>query len=67
MILTVGSAPNAPASTVPDAHGAVFVQTDDLAHNAVIAYDRAADGHLTRAGTYATGGAARLISFGGRR
>jgi hypothetical protein len=55
--LAVSSAPNATASTVPDAHGAVFVQTDDSAHNAVIAYDRAADGHLTRAGTYATGGA----------
>ena len=55
--LAVSSAPNAAASPVPDPHGAVFVQTDDSAHNAVIAYDRAADGHLTRAGTYATGGA----------
>lgn len=55
--LAVSSAPTAAASPVPDGHGAVFVQTDDLAHNAVIAYDRAADGHLTRAGTYATGGA----------
>jgi len=54
--LAVSTAPNATAS-VPEGHGAVFVQTDDLAHNAVIAYDRAADGHLTRAGTYATGGA----------
>jgi DNA-binding beta-propeller fold protein YncE len=55
--LAVSSAPTAAASGGSDAHGAVFVQTDDLAHNAVIAYDRAADGHLTRAGTYATGGA----------
>jgi 6-phosphogluconolactonase (cycloisomerase 2 family) len=55
--LAVGSAPNAAASPWPDAHGAVFVQTDDLAHNSVIAYDRGADGRLTRAGTYATGGA----------
>ena len=44
--LAVSSAPNATASTVSEAHGAVFVQTDDSAHNAVIAYDRAADGHL---------------------
>jgi 6-phosphogluconolactonase (cycloisomerase 2 family) len=54
--LAVGSAPNASASNGPEGHGAVFVQTDDLTHNSVIAYDRAADGHLTRAGTYATGG-----------
>jgi 6-phosphogluconolactonase (cycloisomerase 2 family) len=37
--------------------GAVFVQTNDRAHNSVIAYDRAADGTLTKVGTYATGGA----------
>jgi DNA-binding beta-propeller fold protein YncE len=55
--LAVGSAPNAAASPWPDAHGAVFVQTDDLTHNSVIAYDRGADGRLTKAGTYATGGA----------
>jgi len=36
--------------------GAVFVQTDDLDHNAVIAYDRAADGQLTKVATYPTGG-----------
>ena len=54
--LAVGSAPNASASNGPEGHGAVFVQTDDLTHNSVIAYDRSADGHLTRAGTYATGG-----------
>jgi len=36
--------------------GAVFVQTDDPTHNAVIAYDRAPDGALTQAGTYGTGG-----------
>jgi hypothetical protein len=38
-----------------DGHG-VFVQTDNLAGNQVIAYDRAPDGTLTQAGTYATGG-----------
>lgn len=35
---------------------AVFVQTDGLAGNAVVAYDRAPDGTLHQAGTYATGG-----------
>ena len=36
--------------------GAVFVQTDNLAGNSVIAYDRAPDGTVTQAATYATGG-----------
>jgi len=36
--------------------GAVFVQTDGVDGNAVVAYDRLADGTLRRAGTYATGG-----------
>jgi 6-phosphogluconolactonase (cycloisomerase 2 family) len=35
---------------------AVFVQTDAPTGNAVVAYHRAADGTLTEAGTYATGG-----------
>src|SRR4051812_25891194 len=35
---------------------AVFVQTNDPAGNAVLAYSRAADGTLTPAGTFATGG-----------
>jgi 6-phosphogluconolactonase (cycloisomerase 2 family) len=49
------SASTAHAST---AHGAgtVFVQTDGLSGNAVVAYDRAADGSLHWAGTYPTGG-----------
>ena len=36
--------------------GAVFVQTDDPAGNAVVVYDRSADGRLHRAGDYGTGG-----------
>ena len=36
--------------------GAVFVQTN-AAHNEVIAFSRDADGTLTPAGTFATGGA----------
>jgi 6-phosphogluconolactonase (cycloisomerase 2 family) len=35
---------------------AVFVQTDNLAGNQVVAYWRAGDGTLSRAGTYPTGG-----------
>lgn len=35
---------------------AVFVQTNDPAGNAVVAYERAADGSLSEAGTYPTGG-----------
>jgi 6-phosphogluconolactonase (cycloisomerase 2 family) len=35
---------------------AVFVQSDNVAGNQVIVYDRAADGTLTQAGTYDTGG-----------
>ena len=36
--------------------GAVFVQTDDPAGNTIVAYDRNADGSLTQAGNYRTGG-----------
>jgi 6-phosphogluconolactonase (cycloisomerase 2 family) len=36
--------------------GAVFVQTDNLAGNQIVAYDRAPNGTLTAAGTYQTGG-----------
>ena len=35
---------------------AVFVQTDNLAGNQVVAYDRGADGTLTQTGVYDTGG-----------
>jgi 6-phosphogluconolactonase (cycloisomerase 2 family) len=41
---------------------AVFVQTDNLAGNQVIAYHRAADGSLTQAGTYPTGGLGGQLS-----
>jgi 6-phosphogluconolactonase (cycloisomerase 2 family) len=37
--------------------GAVFVQTNELDANHVVAFSRDADGGLTRAGTFATGGA----------
>ena len=60
--LALGSAPTAAAaSDGHDSPGAVFVETNDLAHNAVIAYNRSTDGHLTRVGAYATGGAGAVV------
>src|SRR4029079_6699552 len=38
-------------------HGVVFVQTNQPAGHAIAVYDRGRNGLLTRAGTYATGGA----------
>jgi 6-phosphogluconolactonase (cycloisomerase 2 family) len=49
-----------PAGTA-DGH-AVFVQTDNTAGNRVVAYDRAADGTLTPAGSYATGGLGGILA-----
>lgn len=46
----------APSLVAPGARDAVFVQTDNPAGNAIVAYHRAADGTLTLAGTYPTGG-----------
>ena len=48
-------AANGEAST-GGAAAAVFVQTNEPTGNNVVVYDRASDGQLTRAGTYATGG-----------
>ena len=46
-----------PAQASPSDHSPpVFVQTDNLAGNTVVAYDRAGDGSLHQAGTYSTGG-----------
>jgi 6-phosphogluconolactonase (cycloisomerase 2 family) len=36
--------------------GAVFVQTDDLQHNGIVAFTRDAEGHLVRVGEVLTGG-----------
>ncbi|MFN8075176.1 MAG: hypothetical protein U0Q15_07110 [Kineosporiaceae bacterium] len=55
--LGVGAAPAAHAT--PPSHaaaGAVFVQLNAADGNSVAAYDRAADGALTKAATYPTGG-----------
>jgi 6-phosphogluconolactonase (cycloisomerase 2 family) len=58
--LFAGPALAAPAHASPappfGASSAVFVQTDGLAGNAVVAYDRWPDGTLHQAGTYPTGG-----------
>jgi hypothetical protein len=42
--------------------GAVFVQTDDTAGNTVVAYDRQADGTLSAAGSYDTGGLGGVLT-----
>ncbi len=46
----------------PGAGRAVFVQTDNTAGNHVVAYHRAADGTLTPAGSYATGGRGGILA-----
>jgi 6-phosphogluconolactonase (cycloisomerase 2 family) len=45
-----------PTKPTPPSEAAVFVQTDNLAGNAVVAYKRSPQGKLTQAGTYKTGG-----------
>src|SRR6185437_2400681 len=47
--------PSGPAAGSSSA-GAVFVQTDNLAANAVVAYKRSPQGRLSKAGIYKTGG-----------
>lgn len=49
---SASAAPNRAGRAAP----AVFVQTNDLAGNHVVVYDRSLSGLLTQAGTYATGG-----------
>lgn len=58
-----------PASAATTAHGrffggarhVVFVQTDNTAGNQVVAYHRAGNGTLTRAGSYSTGGVGGVL------
>jgi len=45
-----------PASAQPGAPGAVYTSTNSPAGNAVVAFDRAANGSLTPGGSFATGG-----------
>jgi hypothetical protein len=51
-----------PASAHPRPPGAVFVQTDNPAGNTIVAYDRAPDGTLRQAGSYATGGLGGVLA-----
>lgn len=46
----------ATASHTPTSGRAVFVQTDDLNHNSIVAFRRADDGRLRRVGEFFTGG-----------
>jgi DNA-binding beta-propeller fold protein YncE len=46
----------APAAQAHARGGTLFVQTDDVAGNTVVVYDRGADGKLRDAGAYPTGG-----------
>lgn len=52
--ILAGPALAAPSDGAPS--GLVFIQTNDLAGNSAVVYDRHQDGTLTEAGTYATGG-----------
>jgi 6-phosphogluconolactonase (cycloisomerase 2 family) len=45
-----------PASAAQSVGGAVFVQTDDLEHNSVVAFTRDSAGQLDRVGEFPTGG-----------
>ena len=63
LAVAAGLAFAAPASASPaPSHGTVFVQTDNPAGNSVVAYDRAADGSLSQAGSYATGGRGGVLA-----
>ncbi len=66
---TLAIAAAAPATAAVSQHsffghhrGVVFVQTDNLAGNQVVAYDRGDDGTLTYARAYATGGLGGQLS-----
>ena len=63
---TVGTTALATPALAHDAQAqkprAVFVQTDNTAGNAVVAYDRHRDGTLTQAGTYATHGLGGVLA-----
>lgn len=54
------------AANAMASNGALYTQTNDPAGNAVQRFDRGADGSLTPAGTFSTGGVG-LASLGGRQ
>jgi 6-phosphogluconolactonase len=55
-----------PAGAMAHGGGALYTQTNDPAGNVVQRFDRAADGSLTPAGAFSTGGAG-LSTLGGRQ
>lgn len=56
LALFVAALVTAPAAFAGSKAPVVFVQTNELSGNHVVVYDRGADGRLSQAGTYATGG-----------
>jgi 6-phosphogluconolactonase (cycloisomerase 2 family) len=56
LALFVAALAAAPTALAGGKAPVVFVQTNELSGNQVAVFDRGADGRLTRAGTYATGG-----------
>jgi hypothetical protein len=56
----------APSATASSGAGSLYPQTNDPGGNAVQRFERARDGSLTPAGTFATGGLG-LASLGGRQ
>jgi 6-phosphogluconolactonase (cycloisomerase 2 family) len=55
-LATAAIAATARAQAASTNGGAVFVETNELNGNQIVAYSRAADGSLIRAGSFATGG-----------
>jgi 6-phosphogluconolactonase (cycloisomerase 2 family) len=56
------SSPDTRSNATRGAGNVVFAQTDNTAGNSVVAYDRAGDGTLHAAGTYATGGLGGVLT-----
>ena len=56
LTLFVAALATAPSALAGGKASVVFVQTNELSGNHVVVYDRGADGRLSQAGTYATGG-----------
>src|SRR2546421_4658619 len=56
LVFFLASLAAAPSAFAGGKAPVVFVQTNELGGNHVVVYDRGADGRLSSAGTYATGG-----------
>jgi 6-phosphogluconolactonase len=65
-VVALGALAGPAATSAMADQGALFTQTNDPAGNAVQRFDRAPDGSLTPAGTFATGGVG-LADLGGRQ